>query len=119
MREEIRKLQERLHIATVFLARDLFEAMAISDRLVIMRDGLIERVGSPIEIYERPANEFIAGFVGYINFMDGRVARSMRRRATPSSIGVWRIRDRAGAGRYRIERRRPHSRPAGERHPLS
>lgn len=73
MREEIRKLQERLHITTVFVTHDQFEAMAISDRLVVMKDGLIEQVGTPIEIYERPANEFIAAFVGYVNFMAGRV----------------------------------------------
>jgi ABC-type Fe3+/spermidine/putrescine transport system ATPase subunit len=73
MREEIRKLQERLHITTVFVTHDQFEAMAISDRLVVMKDGLIEQVGTPIEIYERPVNEFIAAFVGYVNFMDGRV----------------------------------------------
>jgi ABC-type Fe3+/spermidine/putrescine transport system ATPase subunit len=73
MREEIRNLQERLQITTVFVTHDQFEAMAISDRLVVLRDGLIEQVGSPIEIYERPANEFIAGFVGYVNFMEGRV----------------------------------------------
>jgi ABC-type Fe3+/spermidine/putrescine transport system ATPase subunit len=74
MREEIRKLQERLHITTVFVTHDQFEAMAISDRLVVMEDGLIEQVGTPIEIYEKPANQFIASFVGYVNFMDGRVA---------------------------------------------
>jgi ABC-type Fe3+/spermidine/putrescine transport system ATPase subunit len=74
MREEIRNLQEKLKITTVFVTHDQFEAMAISDRLVVMRDGLIEQVGSPIEIYERPANEFIAGFVGYVNFMEGRVS---------------------------------------------
>lgn len=74
MREEIRKLQKRLHITTVFVTHDQFEAMAISDRLVVMRDGLIEQVGSPIEIYERPANQFIAAFVGYVNFLDGRIA---------------------------------------------
>jgi ABC-type Fe3+/spermidine/putrescine transport system ATPase subunit len=73
MREEIRNLQEKLKITTVFVTHDQFEAMAISDRLVVMRDGLIEQVGSPIEIYERPANEFIAGFVGYVNFMEGRI----------------------------------------------
>ncbi len=73
MREEIRKLQERLHITTVFVTHDQFEAMAISDRLVVMKDGLIEQVGTPIEIYERPANEFIASFVGYVNFMEGRL----------------------------------------------
>jgi ABC-type Fe3+/spermidine/putrescine transport system ATPase subunit len=74
MREEIRSLQERLQITTVFVTHDQFEAMAISDRLVVMKEGLIEQVGSPIEIYERPANEFIAGFVGYVNFMEGRIA---------------------------------------------
>ena len=74
MREEIRKLQERLHITTVFVTHDQFEAMAISDRLIVMKDGLIEQVGTPIEIYERPANEFIASFVGYVNFMEGRIA---------------------------------------------
>ena len=74
MREEIRNLQEKLQITTVFVTHDQFEAMAISDRLVVMKDGLIEQVGSPIEIYERPANEFIAGFVGYVNFMEGRIA---------------------------------------------
>jgi ABC-type Fe3+/spermidine/putrescine transport system ATPase subunit len=74
MREEIRNLQERLQITTVFVTHDQFEAMAISDRLVVMRDGRIEQVGSPIEIYERPENEFIAGFVGYVNFMEGRIA---------------------------------------------
>jgi ABC-type Fe3+/spermidine/putrescine transport system ATPase subunit len=74
MREEIRNLQGKLKITTVFVTHDQFEAMAISDRLVVMRDGLIEQVGSPIEIYERPANEFIAAFVGYVNFMEGRIA---------------------------------------------
>lgn len=57
MREEIRKLQERLHITTVFVTHDQFEAMAISDRLVVMKDGRIEQVGSPIEIYEKPAKK--------------------------------------------------------------
>jgi ABC-type Fe3+/spermidine/putrescine transport system ATPase subunit len=73
MREEIRKLQERLQITTIFVTHDQFEAMAISDRLVVMKDGLIEQVGSPIEVYERPANEFVAQFVGYVNFMEGRI----------------------------------------------
>jgi ABC-type Fe3+/spermidine/putrescine transport system ATPase subunit len=74
MREEIRKLQARLRITTIFVTHDQFEAMAISDRLVVMKDGRVEQVGSPIEIYERPANEFIAAFVGYVNFMEGRIA---------------------------------------------
>jgi ABC-type Fe3+/spermidine/putrescine transport system ATPase subunit len=74
MREEIRKLQGRLGITTVLVTHDQFEAMAISDRLAVMRGGVVEQVGTPIEIYERPATEFVAGFVGYVNFLEGRVA---------------------------------------------
>jgi len=73
MRGEIRKLQERLKITTIFVTHDQFEAMSISDRIVVLRDGEIQQIGPPIEIYEHPTNEFIAGFVGYVNFLDGVV----------------------------------------------
>jgi len=73
MRGEIRKLQERLKITTIFVTHDQFEAMSISDRIVVMKEGLIQQIGSPIEIYEHPTNEFIAGFVGYVNLLDGTV----------------------------------------------
>jgi spermidine/putrescine ABC transporter ATP-binding subunit len=75
MRGEIRKLQERLKVTTIFVTHDQFEAMSISDRIVVMRDGLIQQIGSPIEIYERPTNEFIASFVGFVNFLDGRIEK--------------------------------------------
>jgi ABC-type Fe3+/spermidine/putrescine transport system ATPase subunit len=71
MRGEIRKLQERLKITTIFVTHDQFEAMSISDRIVVMKEGIIQQIGSPIEIYEKPGNEFIAGFVGYVNFLEG------------------------------------------------
>ena len=73
MRGEIRKLQERLKITTIFVTHDQFEAMSISDRIVVLHEGRIQQIGSPIEIYERPTNEFIASFVGYVNFLDGVV----------------------------------------------
>jgi multiple sugar transport system ATP-binding protein len=60
MRGEIRKLQERLKITTIFVTHDQFEAMSISDRIVVMKEGVIQQIGSPVEIYERPNNEFIA-----------------------------------------------------------
>ena len=118
MREEIRKLQERLHITTVFVTHDQFEAMAISDRLVVMKDGLIEQVGSPIEIYERPANEFIAGFVGYVNFMEGRVESidAATRNAT-IVYGVRQAFDHAPTERCPDRRRRSDGHPAGEHLP--
>jgi ABC-type Fe3+/spermidine/putrescine transport system ATPase subunit len=75
MRDEIRKLQERLKVTTIFVTHDQFEAMSISDRIVVMKEGVIQQIGSPIEIYERPTNEFIAGFVGFVNFLDGKVEK--------------------------------------------
>ncbi len=56
-----------------FVTHDQYEAMSISDRLLVLHDGVIQQIGSPIDIYERPANEFIAGFVGYVNFLEGTV----------------------------------------------
>ena len=73
MREEIRNIQERIGITTIFVTHDQYEAMSISDRLLVLHDGVIQQIGSPIDIYERPANEFIAAFVGYVNFLEGTV----------------------------------------------
>ncbi len=73
MREEIRNIQERIGITTIFVTHDQYEAMSISDRLLVLNDGVIQQIGSPFEIYEKPENEFIAGFVGYVNFLEGTV----------------------------------------------
>ncbi len=73
MREEIRNIQERIGITTIFVTHDQYEAMSISDRLLVLHDGIIQQIGSPVEIYEKPANQFIAGFVGYVNFLEGTV----------------------------------------------
>jgi ABC-type Fe3+/spermidine/putrescine transport system ATPase subunit len=73
MRDEIRRLQTELHITTVFVTHDQFEAMAISDRIVVLSDGIIQQVGFPVEIYDHPVNEFIAKFVGYVNFLDATI----------------------------------------------
>ena len=73
MRDEIRNIQERIGITTIFVTHDQYEAMSISDRILVLSDGIIQQIGSPMEIYEKPANEFIAGFVGFVNFMEGRV----------------------------------------------
>jgi len=71
MREEIRNIQERIGVTTIFVTHDQYEAMSISDRLLVLHDGVIQQIGSPMEIYEKPANDFIAGFVGYVNFLQG------------------------------------------------
>jgi ABC-type Fe3+/spermidine/putrescine transport system ATPase subunit len=73
MREEIRRLQRRLGLTIIFVTHDQEEAMSISDLLVVMDQGIVKQVGSPTEIYEKPADEFVANFVGHINFFPGEV----------------------------------------------
>lgn len=72
-RMEIRKLQQRVGITTVYVTHDQEEAMTLSDRVVIMLGGRIQQVGPPREIYARPANRFVAGFIGKANFIETRV----------------------------------------------
>src|SRR5216110_1785631 len=72
MRIELRELQHRLGITSVYVTHDLEEALAMSDHIVVMRDGLIAQVGSPSEIYNRPRNAFVADFIGSANLIRGR-----------------------------------------------
>src|SRR5262249_16373115 len=72
MRVELKELQRRLDVTSVYVTHDLEEALAISDRIVVMRDGVIEQVGTPGEIYDRPRNTFVADFVGSANLIRGR-----------------------------------------------
>jgi ABC-type Fe3+/spermidine/putrescine transport system ATPase subunit len=72
MRLEIKELQRRLGITSVYVTHDLEEALAISDRIVVMRDGVIEQIGTPGEIYDLPRNTFVADFVGSANLIRGR-----------------------------------------------
>jgi ABC-type Fe3+/spermidine/putrescine transport system ATPase subunit len=72
MRIELRELQHRLGITSVYVTHDLEEALAMSDRIVVMRDGLIAQVGGPGDIYNLPRNAFVADFVGSANLVRGR-----------------------------------------------
>jgi len=69
MRLEIRALQRKIGITTVFVTHDQEEALTMADRVVVMNGGKIEQVGSPSEVYEKPANRFVLGFVGFSNFL--------------------------------------------------
>jgi iron(III) transport system ATP-binding protein len=71
----LRRLQRRLRLTTVFVTHDQDEAMAISDGILVLDRGRVQQVGAPEEIYQRPANRFVAGFVGSSNVLDGVVAR--------------------------------------------
>jgi multiple sugar transport system ATP-binding protein len=75
MRVEIKKLHRALGATSVYVTHDQIEAMTMADRIVTMYDGVIQQVGSPLEIYDRPANMFVAGFIGSpaINFLGGTV----------------------------------------------
>jgi multiple sugar transport system ATP-binding protein len=64
MRTEIRELHQRLKTTTVYVTHDQIEAMTMADRIVVMQGGRIEQVGAPLELYDRPANTFVAGFIG-------------------------------------------------------
>ena len=68
MREEIRKLQRQLGLSIIFVTHDQEEAMSISDLLVVMDQGVVKQIGPPVEVYEKPVDEFVANFVGHINF---------------------------------------------------
>jgi len=73
MRVEIKRLQKRLKVTTVYVTHDQVEAMTLADIIVVMRDGRIEQTGTPVEVFERPANRFVAGFIGspQMNFFEG------------------------------------------------
>ena len=73
LREEIRSIQKQLGITTIFVTHDQEEALSISDRIVVMHQGIADQVGTPFEIYNRPATRFVAQFVGTLNLLDARV----------------------------------------------
>jgi iron(III) transport system ATP-binding protein len=122
MRVELKVLQRRLDITSVYVTHDLEEALAISDRIVVMRDGVIEQVGTPGEIYDRPRNTFVADFVGSANLIRGRRRTDLERDGlvvieTPSGALVHGTAGERAAGaealmavrtvRLRLDRARP------------
>lgn len=71
MREEIRRIQTSLSITAIYVTHDQSEAMAISDRIVVMNQGRIEQMGTPSEVYSQPSSKFVADFIGRVNFLRG------------------------------------------------
>jgi multiple sugar transport system ATP-binding protein len=78
MRSEIKELHQRLKTTSIYVTHDQIEAMTMGDKIVVMRDGRIEQTGSPLELYDFPANQFVAGFIGSpaMNFLPGTLRRS-------------------------------------------
>ena len=75
MRTEIKELHQRLKTTSIYVTHDQIEAMTMADRIVVMRDGIVEQTGTPLELYDSPANQFVAGFIGSpsMNFLPGIV----------------------------------------------
>jgi multiple sugar transport system ATP-binding protein len=73
MRTEIKELHQRLRTTTVYVTHDQIEAMTMADKIVVMHDGIVEQMGSPLELYDHPANTFVASFIGSpaMNFIEG------------------------------------------------
>lgn len=92
MQTELRGLQQRLGVTTVFVTHDQDEALTMADRIVFMRDGWVEQIGAPAEVYQRPVSRFVADFLGAANFLS-RPGRPRRRRRQ---------------SRHRTERANPH-----------
>ena len=74
LRHEIRALQQKLGVTTIMVTHDQEEALSVADRIVVMNHGVIEQVGTPLEIYREPASPFVADFVGKVNVMSARLA---------------------------------------------
>ena len=106
MRTEIKELHQRLKTTTVYVTHDQIEAMTMADKIVVMHDGIVEQIGTPLELYDKPDNLFVAGFIGSpaMNFLKGKVKAN-------GAAGVRGTEWREAAAR---DRRRPNSdgRPA-------
>ena len=102
VRVEIRELQKKLGLTTVMVTHDQEEALTMADRLVVMSNGEVQQVGSQRDLYENPANAFVAGFVGRTNLLDGdvespglfrsaqRLAHPLPRRGSIATAARWR-----------------------------
>ncbi len=77
MRVEIKELHQRLKTTTIYVTHDQIEAMTMADKIVVMKDGYVEQIGAPLDLYDNPANIFVGGFIGSpsMNFIRGRIRR--------------------------------------------
>jgi len=90
MRIEIKELHQRLGTTIVYVTHDQVEAMTMADKIVVMRDGRVEQIGSPLDLYDNPVNTFVAGFIGSpsMNFVHGKIASIGGSRVFQSDSGL-------------------------------
>ena len=94
LRDWLRRLHDEVHVTTVFVTHDQEEALEVADEIVVINDGRIEQVGSPDELYDEPANDFVMSFLGPVTRLDGELVR-------PHDIDVFTAERRPGAVRRR------------------
>ena len=113
MQIELKTIQGEVGITFVYVTHDQDEALTMSDRIAVFNEGRIEQVGPPAELYEHPANEFVAGFVGVSNVLerDGAAVHDPARRRSGSSSRRGRRRDCTPSGADRRRRLRRHDHP--------
>ena len=101
MRAEIKKLHQRLETTVVYVTHDQVEAMTMADRIVVMHDGHVEQMGTPLEVYDKPANLFVAGFIGSprMNLIEGTATAGGKVEAHGSSLPI--------AGSHAVENGQP------------
>ncbi|MDB6175946.1 sn-glycerol-3-phosphate import ATP-binding protein UgpC [Paracoccus sp. Z330] len=90
MRLEIKELQKRLRTTSLYVTHDQLEAMTLADRLVVLNGGKVEQIGTPLEVYRRPASAFVAGFIGSpaMNLIDARAVPHLPGTAHAGTIGI-------------------------------
>jgi iron(III) transport system ATP-binding protein len=110
VRAEIRRLQQELRITTIYVTHDQEEALSLSDRVAVMRDGRVLQVGAPKELYERPRTRFVADFVGTNNLVPGRVsARALGQLVVETTLGPLRAIEEAVVGERCVLAIRPEN----------
>jgi sulfate transport system ATP-binding protein len=96
LREWLRRLHDEVHTTTIFVTHDQEEAMEIADRIIVVNHGHIEQSGTPADLYDRPANDFVMGFLGPVTTLGGRLVRPHDIRVSTKAA--------AGAQRASLER---------------
>jgi len=86
MRTEIRRIQKEMNITSVYVTHDQIEAMTLSDRIVVMNEGVIEQIGTPVEMYRFPNSRFVANFIGRANFIPAVVQKQNERNLTVKAL---------------------------------
>ena len=124
MQIELKAIQQQVGITFIYVTHDQEEALTMSDRMAVFNAGRIEQLGSPAEVYERPATRFVAGFVGTSNLLTGAVAEQVLGRTgtftiRPEKIHLAECRDPARGGRDRCRRARPRRHLCRAGHALS